>query len=277
MRQATLKSGDKVPVLGVGTWRMGERKAERASEVAAIKLALDLGIRLVDTAEMYGEGGAEEMLSEALAGRRDEIFLVSKVYPHNASRKGVLAACERSLKRLKTDRLDLYLLHWPGSVPIEETIGAFETLVKDGKIRQWGVSNFDAGGTASVVRAPDGNNCASNQVLYHLGSRGIEWKLLDECRKANVMVMAYSPLGQGPLLRKPALRAIADKHGVAPAAIALAWVLRHPGVITIPKAVKPEHVKANMKALDVELDAEDFKALDAAFPPPRRAEPLDMT
>jgi diketogulonate reductase-like aldo/keto reductase len=277
MRQVTLKSGDKVPVLGVGTWRMGERKGERAAEVAAIKLALDLGIRLVDTAEMYGEGGAEEMLSEALVDRRDEIFLVSKVYPHNASRKGVLAACERSLKRLKTDRLDLYLLHWPGSVPIEETIGAFEALLKDGKIRQWGVSNFDAGQMAAVARAPNGGNCASNQVLYHLGSRGVEWKLLDECRKTNVMVMAYSPLGQGPLLRKPALRAIADKHGVEPAAIALAWVLRHPGLITIPKAVRPEHVKANMKALDVKLDAEDLKALDAAFPPPRRAEPLDMT
>ncbi len=277
MRQVTLKSGDKVPVLGVGTWRMGERKGERAAEVAAIKLALDLGIRLVDTAEMYGEGGAEEMLSEALAGRRDEIFLVSKVYPHNASRNGVLAACERSLKRLKTDRLDLYLLHWPGSVPIEETIGAFETLVKGGKIKSWGVSNFDAGQMAALARAPDGGNCASNQVLYHLGSRGVEWKLLDDCRKSNVMVMAYSPLGQGPLLRKPALKAIADKHGVEPAAIALAWVLRHPGVITIPKAVKAEHVKANMKALDVKLDAEDLKALDAALPPPKRAEPLDMT
>lgn len=277
MRHVTLKSGDKVPVLGVGTWRMGERKGERAAEVAAIKLALELGIRLVDTAEMYGEGGAEEMLSEALTGRRDEIFLVSKVYPQNASRKGVLAACERSLKRLTTDRLDLYLLHWPGSTPIEETIGAFETLHKDGKIRNWGVSNFDADGMGSVGRAPNGGNCASNQVLYHLGSRGIEWRLLDACRKADVMVMAYSPLGQGPLLRKPALKAIADKHGVDPAAIALAWVLRHPGVITIPKAVKPEHVRANMAALDVKLDAEDMKALDSAFPPPKRAEALDMT
>jgi diketogulonate reductase-like aldo/keto reductase len=247
------------------------------AEVAAIRLALDLGIRLVDTAEMYGEGGAEEMLSEALAGKRDEIFLVSKVYPHNASRKGVLAACERSLKRLKTDRLDLYLLHWPGSTPIEETIGAFETLRKDGKIRNWGVSNFDVGGMGSVARAPNGGNCASNQVLYHLGSRGIEWQLLDVCRKADVMVMAYSPLGQGPLLRKPALESVAHKHGVEPAAIALAWVLRQPGLITIPKAVKPEHVRANMKALDVKLDPEDLKALDAAFPPPRRSEPLDMT
>jgi diketogulonate reductase-like aldo/keto reductase len=277
MRQVTLKSGDKVPVLGVGTWRMGERKGERAAEVAAIRLALDLGIRLVDTAEMYGEGGAEEMLAEALAGRRDEIFLVSKVYPHNAARKNVLAACERSLKRLKTDRLDLYLLHWPGSVPIEETVSAFETLRGEGKIRNWGVSNFDAGQMAGVASAPKGSNCASNQVLYHLGSRGIEWKLLETCRKQNVMVMAYSPLGQGPLLRKPELKAVAGKHGVDPAAVALAWVLRHPGMVTIPKAVKPEHVRANLEALDVKLDADDLKALDAAFPAPKRAEPLDIT
>jgi diketogulonate reductase-like aldo/keto reductase len=277
MRTITLKSGDKVPVLGVGTWRMGERKPERAAEVAAIKLALDLGIRLVDTAEMYGDGGAEEMLAEALAGRRDEIFLISKVYPHNASRKGAIAACERSLKRLKTDRLDLYLLHWRGSVPLAETVEAFETLRKDGKVRQWGVSNFDAGDMDELAGVTGGKGCASNQVLYHLGSRGVEWKLLEQCRKDKVMVMAYSPLGQGPLLRKPALGKVAARHGVDPAAVALAWVLRQPGMITIPKAVQPEHVRANMKALTVKLDAEDLKALDAAFPPPKRATPLDMT
>jgi diketogulonate reductase-like aldo/keto reductase len=277
MRHVTLKSGDKVPVLGLGTWRMGERKPERAAEVAAIRLGLDLGIRLIDTAEMYGDGGAEEMLAEALAGRRDEIFLVSKVYPHNASRKGAIAACERSLKRLKTDRLDLYLLHWRGSVPLAETVEAFQTLTKDGKIRQWGVSNFDAGDIDELTALQDGGNCASNQVLYHLGSRGTEWRLLEQCRKAKVMVMAYSPLGQGPLLRKAALGKVALRHGVDPAAVALAWVLRQPGVITIPKAVKPEHVRANMKALDVKLDADDLAALDAAFPPPKRAGPLDMT
>jgi diketogulonate reductase-like aldo/keto reductase len=277
MRHVTMKGGDKVPVLGLGTWRMGERKAERAAEVAAVKLGLDLGIRLVDTAEMYGEGGAEEMLSEALAGRRDDIFLVSKVYPHNASRKGAVAACERSLKRLKTDRLDLYLLHWRGSVPLAETVDAFETLKKDGKIRQWGVSNLDAGDMDELAGVPGGKNCASNQVLYHLDSRGIEWALLPQCQKQEIMVMAYSPLGQGPLLRKAALKKVADKHGVDPAAAALAWVLRHPDVITIPKAVKAEHVRANLQALDVKLDDEDLRALDAAFPPPKRSAPLDMT
>lgn len=277
MQSVTLKSGDKVPVLGLGTWRMGERASERAAEVAAVKLWLDLGITLIDTAEMYGEGKAEEIVGEAIAGKRDKLFIVSKVYPHNASRKGAIAACERSLKRLKTDRLDLYLLHWRGSHPLADTVAAFEQLVKDGKIRQWGVSNLDAGDMDELAGVQQGKNCASNQVLYHLGSRGIEWKLLEQCRKDKVMVMAYSPLGQGPILRKPALKAVADKHRVDPAAIALAWVLRQPGVITIPKAVKPEHIRADMKALDVKLDADDLKALDAAFPPPGRAQPLDMT
>ncbi len=277
MKQVTLKSGDKVPVLGLGTWRMGERKSERAAEVAAIRLGLDLGITLIDTAEMYGEGGAEEAIAEAIAGRRDSLFLVSKVYPHNASRAGAVAACERSLKRLKTDRLDLYLLHWRGTVPLAETVEAFERLKTDGRIRNWGVSNFDTADMDELAGVKHGGNCASNQVLYHLDSRGIEWQLLDTCRKAKVMVMAYSPLGQGPLLRKAALRKTADKHGVDPAAVALAWALRQPGVVAIPKAVRPEHVRANMKALDVTLDADDLKALDTAFPPPRRATPLDMT
>lgn len=276
MRTVTLKSGDKVPVLGLGTWHMGERKSERAAEVAAIGLGLDLGIRLIDTAEMYGSGGAEEMLAEALTGRRDEVFLVSKVYPHNASRNGTIAACERSLKRLKTDRLDLYLVHWRGSVPLAETVAAFETLKKDGKIRQWGVSNFDIGDMGELAGVTGGGNCALNQVLYHLGSRGVEWRLLEQCRRDRVMAMAYSPLGQGPILRKPALGKVAARHGVDPAAVALAWVLRQPGVITIPKAVKPDHVRANMKALDVKLDAGDLAALDAAFPPPKRAAPLDI-
>ena len=277
MQTVTLKSGDKVPVLGLGTWRMGERRSERAAEVAAIRLGLELGITLIDTAEMYGDGGAEEAIAEAIAGRRDNLFIVSKVYPHNASRAGAIAACERSLKRLRTDRLDLYLLHWRGSEPLADTVAAFERLKAGGKIRNWGVSNFDTGDMKELAGLPKGVGCASNQVLYHLGSRGIEWQLLDTCRKANVMVMAYSPLGQGPLLRKPALKKIADKHGVDPAAIALAWVLRQPGVVAIPKAVRPEHVRANMQALDVKLDADDLKALDAAFPPPQRATPLDMT
>jgi diketogulonate reductase-like aldo/keto reductase len=245
--------------------------------VAAIRLGLELGITLIDTAEMYGEGGAEEAVGEAIAGKRDGLFIVSKVYPHNASRAGTIAACERSLKRLKTDRLDLYLLHWRGSVPLAETVEAFEKLKADGKIRNWGVSNLDAGDMEELVGVKHGGNCASNQVLYHLDSRGVEWRLLDACRKASVMVMAYSPLGQGPLLRKPALKKIADKHGVDPAAIALAWVLRQPGVVAIPKAVRAEHMRANMKALEVKLDADDLKALDTAFPPPKGATPLDMT
>jgi diketogulonate reductase-like aldo/keto reductase len=277
MRTVTLKTGEQVPVLGIGTWRMGERRSERGAEVAAIRLAVELGIRLIDTAEMYGEGVAEEEVGEAISGRREDIYLVSKVYPHNASRKGAVAACERSLKRLRTDRLDLYLLHWRGSHPLAETVEAFEALKAAGKIRAWGVSNFDVRDMDQLAAVPKGAHCVSNQVLYHLGSRGIEWQLLERCRQANIMVMAYSPLGQGPLLRKPALRQIADKHRVDPAAVALAWVLRQPGVITIPKAVQPEHVRANVRALDVRLDAADLAALDAAFPPPNRATPLDST
>jgi diketogulonate reductase-like aldo/keto reductase len=277
MKSVALKNGSTVPVLGLGTWRMGERGSERAAEVAALKLGLELGIRLIDTAEMYGEGKAEEIVADAVAGRRDEIYIVSKVYPHNASRKGAIAACERSLKRLKTDRIDLYLLHWRGSHPLAETVEAFETLKKDGKIKSWGVSNLDADDMRELEGVPGGKNCISDQVLYHLGSRGIEWQLLPYCQKAKIMVMAYSPLGQGPILRKPALKVIADKHGCDVAAVALAWVLRQPGVIVIPKASNPAHVQANMKAVDVVLDAEDLKALDAAFPPPQRGSPLDMT
>jgi diketogulonate reductase-like aldo/keto reductase len=277
MRTVALTTGEKVPVLGLGTWRMGERKSERVAEVKAVKLGLELGLRLVDTAEMYGEGVAEEIVGEAMGGLRNEIYLVSKVYPHNASRKGAVAACERSLKRLGTDRLDLYLLHWRGSHPLAETVEAFEALKKAGKIRNWGVSNLDAGDMDELAGVPDGRSCVANQVLYHLGSRGIEWQLLPKCQKFNIMVMAYSPLGQGPLLRKPALGKIAGKHGCDPAAVALAWVLRQPGVITIPKATQPEHVRANIKAVDIKLDTDDLAALDAAFPPPKRASPLAMT
>jgi len=277
MQHVTLKSGDKVPVLGLGTWRMGERASERPAEVEAVRLGLELGIRLIDTAEMYGEGKAEAIVREAMGRLRDEIYLVSKVYPHNASRRGAIAACERSLQRLATDRLDLYLLHWRGSHPLAETVEAFEALKKDGKIRNWGVSNLDAEDMDELAGVPSGKNCASNQVLYHLGSRGIEWQLLPKCQKAEIMVMAYSPLGQGPLLRKPALGKIAAKHTCDPAAVALAWVLRQRGVVTIPKATQPEHVRANIKALDLKLDAEDLAALDADFPPPKRATALDMT
>jgi len=276
MRSVELNTGEKVPALGIGTWRMGERRQERASEVDALKLALDLGLNLIDTAEMYGDGGAEEVVAEATAGRRDKLYLVSKVYPHNASRKGTIRACERSLKRLRTDRLDLYLLHWRGSYRLAETVEAFETLKGAGKIRGWGVSNFDVADMRELAGVAGGKNCVSNQVLYHLGARGIEWRLLEDCRNSHIMVMAYSPLGQGPLLKQPALKAIADKHACDPGAVALAWVLRQPGVVAIPKASKLAHVRANFKALKLELDSEDCKRLDAAFPPPKRATPLAM-
>ena len=277
MRTVTLKTGERVPVLGLGTWHMGERRSERAAEVRAIKLGLELGLSLIDTAEMYGEGVAEEIVGEAIGGARDGIYLVSKVYPHNASRKGAVAACERSLKRLKTDRLDLYLLHWRGSHPLAETVEGFEALKKAGKIRHWGVSNLDIDDLDALAGVPNGGNCACDQVLYHLGSRGIEWRLLAKCQTARIMVMAYSPLGQGALLRKSAVGTIARKHACDPAAVALAWVLRQPGVVTIPKATRPEHVRANIKALDIKLDADDLAALDATFPPPKRAGPLEMT
>ena len=268
-------TGRQVPVVGQGTWNM--ERDDRSRAIAALRRGLDLGLTHVDTAEMYGDGAVEHLVGEAIRGRRDEVFLVSKVLPSNASRRGTVAACERSLKRLKTDRIDLYLLHWRGSHPLAETVEAFETLKKDGKIKSWGVSNLDADDMRELEGVPAGKNSMSDQVLYHLGSRGVEWALLPYCQKANIMVMAYSPLGQGPILRMPALKAIAGKHGCDPAAIALAWVLRQPGVIAIPKATNPEHVRANMKALDIVLDADDLAALDAAFPPPKRATGLDMT
>jgi len=276
MRFVTLATGEKVPALGLGTWHMGERGSNRSAEAKALRQGLDLGLGLIDTAEMYGEGGAEEVVAEAVSGRRDDVFIVSKVYPHNASRKGAIAACERSLKRLRTDRIDLYLLHWRGSYPLSETVEAFETLKAGGKIRHWGVSNFDTGDMEELRGVPHGANCVSNQVLYHLGSRGIEWDLLDDCARHKVMAMAYSPLGQGAVLRNATLASVANKHGVTPAAIAIAWTLRHPHVIAIPKSSDPARVKENAAAADLVLDADDLAALDAAFPPPKRKSHLAM-
>ena len=276
MRHVTLRSGEIIPQLGLGTWHMGERGADRAAEAKAIAAGIDLGITLIDMAEMYGEGGAEEVVAAATAGRRDQVFIVSKVYPHNASRAGVLATCERSLKRLKTDRIDLYLLHWRGSHPLAETVAGFEKLKADGKIRHWGVSNLDSEDMAALRGVKDGVNCASNQVLYHLGSRGIDFDLVADSARHKVMLMAYSPLGQGAILRDPALGQIAEKHGVAPAAIAIAWTMRHGHVVSIPKASNLAHVKENAAAADLVLDAEDLKILDAAFPPPKRKGPLGM-
>lgn len=276
MRTVTLKSGEKIPQLGIGTWHMGERRGNYAAEAKAIAAALDLGVTLIDTAEMYGEGGAEEVIAEATKGRRDGLFIVSKVYPHNASRAGVMAACERSLKRLGTDRIDLYLLHWRGSHPLSETVAGFEKLKADGKIRHWGVSNFDVEDMEELRDVPDGENCVSNQVLYHLGSRGIDHDLVADCEAHGEMIMAYSPLGQGSVLRNPALAGVAKKHAVSPAAIAIAWTMRHPHVVSIPKASNLSHVHENFAAADLILDADDLATLDKAFPPPRGKRPLGM-
>jgi diketogulonate reductase-like aldo/keto reductase len=276
MRTLELQSGTQVPVLGLGTWHMGENARDKAAEVAALRLGLDLGMTLIDTAEMYGEGGAEQVVAEAVEGRRDQVFIVSKVYPHNASRSGAIAACERSLKQLGTDRIDLYLLHWRGSHPLAETVAAFEQLQRDGKIRAWGVSNFDGDDMTELATVAGGAACATNQVLYHLGERGIEWRLLGQHQAGGVMTMAYSPLGQGPILSDKTLREIAQRHGVMPAAIALAFVLARPGIVAIPKATRLDHVRANAKALDVVLTKDDLAMLDLAFPPPKRATPLAM-
>jgi len=276
MKQVTLPSGVKVPALGLGTWHMGENRRRRAAESAALSLGLDLGMTLIDTAEMYGEGGAEKVVADAIAGRRDRVFLVSKVYPHNASRKGVVAACERSIKRLATDRIDLYLLHWRGAEPLAETVAGFEALVAAGKIRHWGVSNFDADDMAELARLPAGGRVATNQVLYNLGRRGIEWDLLPWCRARRVPIMAYSPLDQGAILSKRALKAVAARHDATPAQVALAWLLRQDDVMVIPKASDLEHVRANRGALDLVLSKADLAELDAAFPPPGRRRPLEM-
>lgn len=274
MRFVALPNGMETPALGLGTWRMGERASQRGQEVKALQHGIDLGLTLIDTAEMYGEGGAEEVVGEAIAGRRDGLFLVSKVYPHNASRRGAIAACERSLTRLGVETIDLYLLHWRGSVPLAETVEAFEQLKSEGKIAAWGVSNFDASDMAELRRLDGGDACATNQVLYHLGERGIEWELIPRCREHRTPIMAYSPLGQGEVLLEPAVESIAEKHGIAPATVALAWVLRQEGMIAIPKAANLEHVKANAAALGLALDAADLEALDAAFPAPNGPSPL---
>ena len=276
MQTITLKSGNVVPAIGLGTWHMGEQARAAKDEIKALQLGLDLGMTLIDTAEMYGEGGAEEIVGQAITGRRDQVYLVSKVYPHNASRSGVIAACEGSLQRLATDRLDLYLLHWPGSHPLAETVAGFESLKRQGKIRAWGVSNFDVPDMAALAQVPDGGNCISNQVLYHLGERGIEWQLLPECQKADIMVMAYSPLGQAEILANAVLAKIAKRHMVTPAAIALAFLLRQKGVVVIPKATTLAHVRNNAAAAEVVLEAADLAQLDAAFPPPKRAQRLSM-
>jgi diketogulonate reductase-like aldo/keto reductase len=276
LRKLTMPNGDVVPVLGQGTWKMGESRSRRKDEVAALSLGIDLGMRLIDTAEMYAEGGAEEVAAEAIKGRRKDVYLVSKVYPHNASRSGVAAACERSLKRLKTDRLDLYLLHWRGGIALGETIAGFEDLLAAGKIRNFGVSNFDVSDMRELHRLPGGRATAANQVLYNLGHRGIEFDLLAWAEGERVPIMAYSPLEIGPLARAAGMRRVAERHEATPAQIALAWVLRRANVITIPKSSKLEHVRENRAAADIELTVQDLADLDAVSSPPRQAGPLDM-
>jgi diketogulonate reductase-like aldo/keto reductase len=255
---------------------MGEAGSSGAEIVKSLRLGVDLGMTLIDTAEMYGEGAAEELVGKAIAGRRAEVFLVSKVYPHNATRKGVVAACERSLQRLKTDHLDAYLLHWIGDVPFEETLAGFQDLHRAGKIRHHGVSNFDTADMEAWAKLPGGSTVATNQVLYNLARRGVEWDLLPWCRKRGLPVMAYSPLDQGTLLGKRALKQVAARRGVAPAQVALAWLLNQEGVVVIPKAAHPDHVRQNRAALDLELTAEELRELDRAFPPPTARKPLEV-
>jgi diketogulonate reductase-like aldo/keto reductase len=272
----TLRSGERVPALGQGTWHMGEDRRRATDEAAAVRLGIDLGMTLVDTAEMYGSGGAEEVVARAAEGLRDSLFIVSKVYPHNASCDGVVAACERSLKRLATDRIDLYLLHWRGSISLAETLEGFHRLERDGKIRYHGVSNFDRADMTEWVRLKGGDNVAADQVLYNLSRRGPQGELLPWCRERQVAIMAYTPLGQGQMLGNPALAEIARRRDATPAQIALAWLLQQDGTIVIPKASRPEHVRENRGALDVALTEEDLAALDRAFPPPNRNSRLGL-
>ncbi len=271
-----LPSGESVPQLGLGTWHMGENGRKRAEEVAALKLGLDLGLTLIDTAEMYGNGNAEEIVAEAVRGRRDQCFIVSKVLPENATKAGTIAACERSLKRLNTDRIDLYLLHWRGRPKLEETLAAFEALAASGAIRFFGVSNFDVDDMEELFKLPGGASCASNQVLYNLPRRGIEASLLPWCRERAIPIMAYSPLEQGRILRNRVLTEVAIRHRATTAQIALAWVLRQPDMMVIPKAATEAHVRENRAALDMKLTGQDLGELARAFPPPKGPRPLEL-
>ncbi len=273
MKTVRLPDGVDVPVLGQGTWRMGEGKAPPGAEASALRLGIDLGMTLIDTAEMYGDGGSERVVGQAIAGRRDDVFLVSKVYPQNASLRAMARSCEASLQRLGTNRLDLYLLHWRGGTPLSETVEAFERLRAAGKILRWGVSNLDV---ADLEELGPGE-AATDQVLYNLQSRGIEFDLLPWCAARQLPVMAYSPVGQGgDLIDHPALRDVARRHDASPAQVAIAWTIRHPGIISIPKASDPAHVRANAAAATLELSSDDLAVLDAAFAAPGRRQPLEM-
>lgn len=281
IRTVRLPSGHAIPVLGQGTWGMGEDRAKRQTEIAALRLGLDLGMTLIDTAEMYGEGGAEDVIAEAIAGRRADVFLMSKVYPHNATRTGAVEACERSLQRLQTEYLDLYLLHWRGSAPLTETFDAFRSLKQAGKIRDYGVSNFDQDDMVEVSNMPGGAEIVTDQVLYNLARRGIEWDLLPWCRERAIPIMAYSPIDhsrstRGGMLGNPQLPSIASRHGATPAQVALAWLLQQEGIIVIPKAGQEAHVRENRAALNLTLAEEDLAELNRAFSPPRKKMKLEM-
>jgi len=276
MKSISLPCGETVPVLGQGTWKIADDPAKRNEEIAALQYGIDLGATLIDTAEMYGEGAAESLVGEAIIGRRDEVFLVSKVYPHNASSEAMRRSCEASLRRLRVETLDLYLLHWQGSVPMSETIGAFESLQRAGKIRHWGVSNFDIKAMEQLWRTPGGQACQTNQVLYHLAERGIEWNLHPWLRARQMPLMAYSPFDEGRLLRAPTLQQFGREHGMTAAQVALAWLIEREGIIAIPKTSRRAALKENLKALFHPLSAAQLSELDSLFPPPTRSTPLSM-
>src|SRR5213078_776596 len=278
MKTVTLPDGERVPVLGQGTWRMGENTRAHKDEIAALRLGIELGMTLIDTAEMYGEGGAEKVVADAIEDQRDRVFVVTKVYPHNASRTELPKACERSLKRLRIDAIDLYLLHWRERYTcLMETVGAFEKLRTTGKIKRWGVSNFDVDDMEELLSIDNGTNCAANQVLYNLENREIEFDPLQWSQKNKIPIMAYSPVGHGRgLLESATLKKIAKRRDATPAQIALGWVLRQPGVIAIPKASSEKHVRDNARSIEIELTKEDLVDLDRAFPPPKSKQPLPM-
>lgn len=276
MKTVKLPCGVEVPALGLGTWYMGESARAEAAEIRALQVGIDLGMTLVDTAEMYASGGSEKVVGKAIAGRRKDVYLVSKVLPSNASVRGTVAACEASLRRLGTDYLDLYLYHWRGGYGFDESIEGLERLVDQGKIRHWGVSNLDVDDMEEWVAEDGGDRVQTNQVLYNLTRRGIEFDLLPWLGARRIPIMAYSPIEQGRLLRHPVLNAVAERHGVSAAQIALAWVMLRPDVIAIPKSANEAHVRDNFASLQVTLTAEDLKALDAAFPPPTRKRSLEM-
>lgn len=277
----TLPDGTAMPRLGQGTWYMGENPQSKAQEVGALRLGIELGVTLIDTAEMYAEGGAERVAGEAMKGLRDGLFVVSKVYPHNADRAHIFKSCEASLRRLQTDRLDLYLLHWRGRVPLQETVGCMEELIRQGKILRWGVSNFDVSDLRELYACDGGDRCAVNQVLYHLGSRGIEFDLLPYQREHRLPAMAYCPIAQAGSLKRglfasPAVKEVAAAHSAEPAQILLAWCTRNGDVIAIPKASREEHVLLNARSSGIVLSPEELALLDRAYPKPTRKMPLDM-